>query len=213
VAEVTVVFIGGSWRPRRRRFGPGYGPPPGYDPQYPPGYDPSFDPAYGRRGFGYRRGFGGGYGGGGGSCLRDAMLVEGGCCLAEALGCGPQVLLVAPTVRRRTRSARVGPVAATTSGRIVAVLLSLIEAYQRDVSPRRGACCRFSPTCSHYAAQALRTHGLLRGLRLTIGRLLRCRPGAVGGADPVPGVDQQPSLGISSIAPGNGVDRQGEDQQ
>ncbi len=173
-----MVFIGG-WGRRRRRYEPGYGPPPGYDPRYPPpGYDP-YDP-YGRRGWS-RQGYGGG---GGGSCLRDALLVEGGCCLAESLGCGPQLLLIAPSATRRSRSDP--PSLTPAHGRIVGFLLQLIASYQRDVSPRRNACCRFAPTCSAYAAEALGTHGLLRGLWLSGRRLVRCRPGARGGDDPVP---------------------------
>ncbi|MFE4976547.1 membrane protein insertion efficiency factor YidD [Kitasatospora sp. NPDC056651] len=54
-----------------------------------------------------------------------------------------------------------------------------------EVSPRRPACCPYTPSCSTYAVRALHRHGALRGARLTVGRLLRCRPGA-GGADPVP---------------------------
>ncbi|MEO7260418.1 MAG: membrane protein insertion efficiency factor YidD [Jatrophihabitantaceae bacterium] len=54
------------------------------------------------------------------------------------------------------------------------------------MSPRRGPCCRISPTCSHYGAQALQSHGLRRGLWLTARRPLRCRPGSAGGSDPVP---------------------------
>lgn len=172
-----MVFVGG-WGRRRRRYDPRY-PPPGYDPRYPPpGYEP-----YGRRGR-YRQGYGGG---GGGSCLRDALLVEGGCCLAESLGCGPQLLLIAPSATRPFRSNLSSM--APAHGRIVYFLLQWIASYQRDVSPHRGACCRFAPTCSTYAAEALRTHGLLRGLWLSGRRLVRCRPGARGGDDPVPGLD------------------------
>lgn len=191
-----MVFIGG-WRNRRRgRFGPGG--PPGYDPQYgPPGYDPQYGPAYGggygRRG--YRRGFGGGYGGGFGggntSCLRDMLLVEGGCCLAESLGCGPQLVLVAPAAGWRAMLARTPEPLGRgerkgARARLLAVLLAMISGYQTEISAHRRASCRFTPTCSHYAAQALQEHGMRRGLWLTARRLLRCRPGARGGADLVP---------------------------
>jgi putative membrane protein insertion efficiency factor len=185
-----MVFIGGSWGPgrRRRRRNPFYPygnqdpygqPPPGYG--YPP---PPY--GYGRRGFrpvGY---------GGGGSCLRDMLLVEGGCCLAESLGCGPQLVLVTPAVigRRRREDGREqassAPGAAGTGTRINRLLMSLVAGYQREVSPKRPACCRFSPTCSHYALEALQRHGALRGTLLTARRILRCRPGAAGGFDPVP---------------------------
>ncbi|MGO4341532.1 membrane protein insertion efficiency factor YidD [Pedococcus sp. 2YAF34] len=66
------------------------------------------------------------------------------------------------------------------------LVLAAIRTYQRDISPRRGPCCRYSPTCSNYASRAIEVHGLRRGARMTVGRLLRCRPGARGGADPVP---------------------------
>ncbi|MGH8922295.1 MAG: membrane protein insertion efficiency factor YidD [Acidimicrobiales bacterium] len=62
------------------------------------------------------------------------------------------------------------------------VLVRLYQAARAGrVSP-----CRFTPTCSEYAAQALSRHGLRRGLGLTLRRLGRCRPGGPYGADPVP---------------------------
>ncbi|HEV7829590.1 MAG TPA: membrane protein insertion efficiency factor YidD [Pseudonocardiaceae bacterium] len=61
-----------------------------------------------------------------------------------------------------------------------------IRTYQREISPRRGPCCHFSPTCSEYAAQALQTHGARRGSWLTIKRLSRCRPHRRTVNDPVP---------------------------
>jgi putative membrane protein insertion efficiency factor len=152
----TMAFIGG-WR-RRRGYGPydGYGPPPGY---------------YGR-------------GPRGSSCARDLCLVESGCCLAEALGCGPQLGLVAPSlIRRATRAARME---VAGSSWLVRFLLAAIRLYQAEISPTRAPVCRYSPTCSHYAEQALRQHGLRRGGWLSLRRLVRCRPGAVGGPDPVP---------------------------
>ncbi|MEX1022082.1 MAG: membrane protein insertion efficiency factor YidD [Dehalococcoidia bacterium] len=66
------------------------------------------------------------------------------------------------------------------------VLLSLIRAYQRVVSPALGVACRYEPTCSHYAYEAIERHGTLRGVRLAVSRLGRCRPGGGGGYDPVP---------------------------
>lgn len=66
-------------------------------------------------------------------------------------------------------------------------LLSLpLRGYQRWVSPLLPARCRFHPTCSSYAIQALRTRGALVGLLLTGWRLLRCQPFHPGGYDPVP---------------------------
>jgi putative membrane protein insertion efficiency factor len=72
------------------------------------------------------------------------------------------------------------------------LLLLALRLYQRTVSPllpvvTLGACgCRFSPTCSHYAAEAIRTHGALAGTGLALARLGRCTPLHPGGFDPVP---------------------------
>lgn len=71
-------------------------------------------------------------------------------------------------------------------------LVLLIRLYQRTVSPllpvvSLGGCgCRFTPTCSHYAAEAIRRHGALHGTGLAIARLLKCTPLHPGGSDPVP---------------------------
>jgi putative membrane protein insertion efficiency factor len=62
----------------------------------------------------------------------------------------------------------------------------LIRAYQLTISPLLGDCCRFEPSCSHYAMAALRRHGLARGSALAGWRLLRCNPFCRGGYDPVP---------------------------
>lgn len=66
------------------------------------------------------------------------------------------------------------------------VLIALIRAYQLTLSPWLGNQCRFTPSCSHYAIDAIRTHGALRGFGLTVWRLLRCQPLSKGGFDPVP---------------------------
>ena len=72
------------------------------------------------------------------------------------------------------------------------ILLGLIRLYQNTLSPLLpvitvGACgCRFSPTCSHYAAEAIRTHGALAGIILAAIRLVKCTPLHPGGIDPVP---------------------------
>jgi putative membrane protein insertion efficiency factor len=65
-------------------------------------------------------------------------------------------------------------------------ILLLIRYYQRAVSPALGARCRFQPTCSQYAYEAVEVHGAARGSWLTARRLLRCHPGHPGGYDPVP---------------------------
>jgi putative membrane protein insertion efficiency factor len=66
------------------------------------------------------------------------------------------------------------------------VLLAAITVYQHALSPALGARCRFEPSCSHYAYEAIATHGSLRGTWLAARRLVRCRPGVPGGYDPVP---------------------------
>jgi len=62
----------------------------------------------------------------------------------------------------------------------------LIKFYQYVVSPVLGPKCRFTPTCSQYAVEALKKHGLLKGGWLTVKRISRCRPGGGSGYDPVP---------------------------
>lgn len=64
--------------------------------------------------------------------------------------------------------------------------LSIIRLYQLTLSPFIGNQCRFYPTCSHYAADAVATHGVCRGSWLALRRLLRCHPFHPGGVDPVP---------------------------
>lgn len=65
-------------------------------------------------------------------------------------------------------------------------LIAVLRGYQRWVSPALPPTCRFHPTCSAYAIEALRTHGAARGGWLTTRRLLRCAPWHPGGVDPVP---------------------------
>jgi len=65
-----------------------------------------------------------------------------------------------------------------------AALIGLIRLYQR-LSRAWPGVCRFRPTCSEYMIQAVQTHGLLRGLRLGLWRILRCNPFSRGGYDPV----------------------------
>ncbi|MBK1733001.1 membrane protein insertion efficiency factor YidD [Thiococcus pfennigii] len=66
------------------------------------------------------------------------------------------------------------------------LLIALIKAYQYVLSPLLGNHCRFYPSCSHYAVEAIERHGALRGGLLTIARLSRCHPWHEGGVDPVP---------------------------
>jgi len=65
------------------------------------------------------------------------------------------------------------------------VALLLLRGYKFAISPWFGAACRYRPTCSEYAMQAIELHGVLRGSWMAIGRLLRCHPFAGAGYDPV----------------------------
>ena len=67
-----------------------------------------------------------------------------------------------------------------------AVLMALLRAYRRVISPLYGQVCRFHPSCSAYALGAVETHGALRGGAYAVRRLGRCHPWAAGGHDPVP---------------------------
>ena len=64
--------------------------------------------------------------------------------------------------------------------------LNTIYAYQRHVSPSLGTLCRYEPTCSHYAAEAIERYGFVRGAFMALRRLARCRPLGGSGYDPVP---------------------------
>jgi hypothetical protein len=66
------------------------------------------------------------------------------------------------------------------------VLTGAVRAYQWTIRPIVGAQCRFEPSCSHYAIEALAVHGAARGSFLTVRRVLRCNPWHEGGFDPVP---------------------------
>jgi len=80
------------------------------------------------------------------------------------------------------------------------VALTAVRAYRRWISPARPPACRFTPSCSAYAVEAIERHGALRGGWLTARRLLRCGPWHPGGHDPVP-----PAVGHSgSAASGHG---------
>ena len=70
-------------------------------------------------------------------------------------------------------------------------LTLLIKAYQWMISPLLGPRCRFYPTCSHYAIEAIDRHGAWRGTRLAMKRLVKCHPFHEGGLDPVPETEQQ----------------------
>ena len=65
-------------------------------------------------------------------------------------------------------------------------LLAPIRCYKKYISPGLGDHCRFIPTCSTYAVEAIQTHGAVKGLILTVWRILRCNPLGGQGFDPVP---------------------------
>lgn len=81
-----------------------------------------------------------------------------------------------------------------------AVLLGLIRGYQAGISPMLGVACRYEPSCSHYASEAIQLHGAWRGTGLAARRLARCRPGGGSGYDPVPGAEQDTREARSSDA-------------
>ncbi len=66
------------------------------------------------------------------------------------------------------------------------LLIWLLKAYRFAISPLYGQVCRYHPTCSAYALQAVQTHGAIRGIYLSARRVLRCHPWSAGGYDPVP---------------------------
>lgn len=72
------------------------------------------------------------------------------------------------------------------SRRLAELLVAPIRFYQRCISPLTPPCCRFTPTCSQYAIEALRKHGPFKGLALALWRILRCNPWGGSGYDPVP---------------------------
>lgn len=66
------------------------------------------------------------------------------------------------------------------------VLLALLRFYKRAISPWLPVACRYRPTCSEYAMEAIRRYGVFKGTRLAVMRLLRCHPWGGAGEDPVP---------------------------
>lgn len=80
------------------------------------------------------------------------------------------------------------------------LLLGLIRVYQVTLSPYTGYCCRFEPSCSKYAAEAIREHGAWRGSWLALRRLSRCHPLGRSGYDPVPA--QSAARRDRDLAPG-----------
>lgn len=85
------------------------------------------------------------------------------------------------------------------------LLLMPIRAYQYAISPMMASHCRYYPSCSQYAVEAISHHGGIRGLYLATRRLLRCHPWAKGGYDPVPGTDLPPNKSTDCCKPDQGT--------
>ena len=66
------------------------------------------------------------------------------------------------------------------------ILIGIIKLYRKCISPLKIPCCRFTPTCSAYAIEAISVHGCIKGTALAVWRILRCNPFCKGGYDPVP---------------------------
>jgi uncharacterized protein len=79
------------------------------------------------------------------------------------------------------------------------LLIGLVKGYRLFLSPSLGSSCRFEPTCSAYALDALDKYGAGAGSYLTIRRLMRCHPWCAGGHDPIP--EQAPGLFTGLISP------------
>jgi putative membrane protein insertion efficiency factor len=69
---------------------------------------------------------------------------------------------------------------------LASFLIVLIRGYRFAISALLGHCCRFEPSCSAYAIQAIQSYGLVKGCGLTLRRVMRCHPWCPGGIDPVP---------------------------
>ncbi|MFE5631783.1 membrane protein insertion efficiency factor YidD [Streptomyces sp. NPDC056463] len=124
---------------------------------------------------------------------------EEGCCAGAfddctswcAMHCPQMALVLLPTLIAallRPASGR-RATADRPRGRVAGALHAGVQHYREEISPTRPPCCPYTPSCSTYAVTALRRHGALRGGRLTVARLLRCRPAAArrrGFTDPVP---------------------------
>ena len=94
--------------------------------------------------------------------------------------------MFAPGLTSRAAGMLYGGFSAKEACCVSRVLIALIMGYRRWLSPLFGANCRFTPTCSSYAMEAIRRHGCIKGVWYTLWRILRCQPFCKGGFDPVP---------------------------
>jgi len=89
------------------------------------------------------------------------------------------------------------------------LLIGLLKAYRAVISPLYGQVCRYHPSCSAYALEAVTTHGSVRGSWLAVRRLARCHPWAAGGYDPVPtpapAADHRRSSSTAAPTPSRGA--------
>jgi len=94
------------------------------------------------------------------------------------------------------------PVPPEGPGPVTRMLMALVAGYRRFISPLLPPRCRFEPSCSAYALEALQVHGAARGLWLAIARIARCHPFHPGGYDPVPPGDRSgkpPLTGVGTL--------------
>lgn len=82
-----------------------------------------------------------------------------------------------------------------------AVLVGLLKGYKRWISPMLPVACRYVPSCSEYAMEAIAVHGAFRGSWMAMGRLARCHPFVRGGYDPVPHQHCQHKISTAASTP------------
>ena len=99
--------------------------------------------------------------------------------------CQP-IIASLPSARSRPHTVVTQPERVILARMIQRLCIKLIQGYRLALSPFFGMHCRFYPTCSAYALEAIIQHGTLRGLWLTLKRLAKCHPWHAGGCDPVP---------------------------
>lgn len=102
--------------------------------------------------------------------------------------CAADAGITAPAAAREHRATRIADPRVTQETNSIGkyALLFLVRCYMIFLSPFFGGACKFEPSCSNYAYEAISRHGARRGTVLALKRLLRCRPFTVGGLDPVP---------------------------